>query len=104
MKVVNHSIFGLPSCPFPCNMEKEYININCYLRKKELLDLTKGSVSDARFYINQCHIPTLIFGPGGADQSCTTDESVGVDALIQAAQIYGLILINYLSEKNETRS
>jgi succinyl-diaminopimelate desuccinylase len=58
--------------------------------------------TDARFYINQFHIPTLILGPGGVDQSHTTDESVEVDALIQAAHIYGLILINYLSKKDET--
>ena len=53
--------------------------------------------TDGRFYVNQFHIPTLIFGPGGTDQSHTTNESVEVDALIEAAKIYGLILINYLS-------
>jgi succinyl-diaminopimelate desuccinylase len=53
--------------------------------------------TDGRFYVNQFHIPTLIFGPGGTDQSHTTNESVEVDALIQAAKIYGLILIEYLS-------
>jgi acetylornithine deacetylase/succinyl-diaminopimelate desuccinylase-like protein len=53
--------------------------------------------TDSRFYINQCHIPTLIFGPGGMNQSHTTDESVEVDALVQAAHIYGLILLNFLS-------
>jgi len=53
--------------------------------------------TDARFYINQLHLPTLIFGPGGVEQSHTTDESVEVDALIQAAQIYGRIILKYLS-------
>ena len=53
--------------------------------------------TDSRFYINQCHIPTLIFGPGDTNQIHTTDESVEVEALVQAAHIYGLILINYLS-------
>ncbi len=53
--------------------------------------------TDARFYINQYHIPTLIFGPGGMDQSHTTDESVEVDALVQGAHIYGLILLSFLS-------
>ena len=53
--------------------------------------------TDARFYINHFHIPTLIFGPGGMDQSHTTDESVEVDALVQGAHIYGLILLNFLS-------
>lgn len=55
--------------------------------------------TDSRFYINHCHIPTLVLGPGGTDQSHTTDESVEVEALIQAAQIYGLILIHYLSSQ-----
>jgi acetylornithine deacetylase/succinyl-diaminopimelate desuccinylase-like protein len=53
--------------------------------------------TDARFYINQCHIPTLILGPGGVDQSHTANESVEVDALVQSAHIYGLILIHFLS-------
>jgi len=53
--------------------------------------------TDSRFYINHCHIPTLVFGPGAVDQSHTTDESVEVEALVQAARIYGRILINYLS-------
>jgi len=57
--------------------------------------------TDSRFYVNQCHIPTLIFGPGGVDQSHTTDESVEVDALVHAAHIYALILVDYLSKKNE---
>jgi acetylornithine deacetylase/succinyl-diaminopimelate desuccinylase family protein len=55
--------------------------------------------TDSRFYVNRCHIPTLIFGPGGVDQSHTMDESVEVDALVQAAHIYAMILIDYLSKK-----
>jgi succinyl-diaminopimelate desuccinylase len=57
--------------------------------------------TDSRFYVNQCHIPTLIFGPGGADQSHTMDESVAVDALVHAAHIYAMILVDYLSKKDE---
>ncbi len=53
--------------------------------------------TDSRFYINQCHIPTLVFGPGAVDQSHTTDESVEVEALVQAARIYGRVLVNYLT-------
>jgi succinyl-diaminopimelate desuccinylase len=60
--------------------------------------------TDSRFYLNQCKIPTLIFGPGEVDQVHTTDESVEVDALVRAAHIDALILINYLSKKDETRS
>jgi acetylornithine deacetylase/succinyl-diaminopimelate desuccinylase-like protein len=57
--------------------------------------------TDSRFYINQCHIPTLIFGPGGVDQSHTMDESVEVDALVHAAHIYAMILVDYLSKRDE---
>jgi succinyl-diaminopimelate desuccinylase len=64
--------------------------------KKPLLRAFSG-FTDSRFYINQCHIPTLVFGPGDTNQIHTTDESVEVDALVQAAHIYALILINYLS-------
>jgi succinyl-diaminopimelate desuccinylase len=60
--------------------------------------------TDSRFYINQCRIPALIFGPGGTDQVHTTDESVEVEALVHAAHIYGLILINFLRMKDEARS
>jgi acetylornithine deacetylase len=68
--------------------------------KKPLLRGSSG-FTDSRFYINQCHIPTLIFGPGGVDQSHTTDESVEVDALVLAAHIYAKILVEYLSKKDE---
>jgi len=64
--------------------------------RKPMLRAFSG-FTDSRFYINQCHIPTLVFGPGQADQSHTTDESVEVEALVQAARIYGLILVTYLS-------
>ena len=53
--------------------------------------------TDSRFYVNQCHIPALIFGPGDTNQVHTTDESVEVEALIRAAHIYALIVIRYLS-------
>jgi succinyl-diaminopimelate desuccinylase len=55
--------------------------------------------TDSRFYINQYHIPALIFGPGGTNQIHTTDESVEVDALVHAAHIYALIVINYLTKE-----
>jgi succinyl-diaminopimelate desuccinylase len=57
--------------------------------------------TDSRFYVNQCHIPTLIFGPGGVNQTHTMDESVEVDALVHAAHIYAMILVGYLSKRDE---
>lgn len=55
--------------------------------------------TDSRYYINQCYIPTLILGPGDTNQIHTRDESVEVEALVQASHIYARILINYLSKK-----
>jgi len=64
--------------------------------KKPLLRAFSG-FTDSRFYVNHYHIPTLILGPGGVDQAHTTNESVEVEALLQAAHVYGLILVQYLS-------
>ncbi len=58
---------------------------------------TFSGFTDSRFYINQCRIPTLIFGPGNTSQIHTANESVEVEALVQASHIYGLILTHYLS-------
>jgi len=55
--------------------------------------------TDSRYYINQCRIPTLVLGPGETNQIHTKDESVEVEALVWAAHIYALIVINYLSRK-----
>ena len=87
--------------PSEVNPEEEIVKIAVdaiqdVMGKKPSLRAFSG-FTDSRFYINQCHIPTLIFGPGEVDQSHTTDESVEVEALVKAARIYGLILINYLS-------
>jgi len=86
--------------PSEVNPEEEIVEIAVeaiqnVTGKKPLLKAFSG-FTDSRFYVNQCHIPTLIFGPGGMDQSHTTDESVEVDALVHAAHIYGLIIMNYL--------
>jgi succinyl-diaminopimelate desuccinylase len=87
--------------PSEVNPEEEIVKIAVdaiqeVMGKKPSLRAFSG-FTDSRFYINQCHIPTLIFGPGEVDQSHTTDESVEVEALVQAARIYGLIVANYLS-------
>lgn len=87
--------------PSEVNPEEEIVKIAVdaiqeVMGKKPSLRAFSG-FTDSRFYINQCHIPTLIFGPGEVDQSHATDESVEVEALVKAARIYGLILVNYLS-------
>lgn len=89
--------------PSEISPEEEIINVGLeaiYRVTGEKLPLRAFSgFTDSRYYINQCHIPTLILGPGDTNQIHTRDESVEVEALVQAAQIYALIVINYLSEK-----
>jgi len=89
--------------PSEINPEEEIVKIGGeaveeVLRKKPEIKGFSG-FTDARFYINQYQIPALIFGPGGVEQSHTVDESVEVEALIQAAHIYAWIVTNYLSKE-----
>jgi acetylornithine deacetylase/succinyl-diaminopimelate desuccinylase family protein len=86
----------------PCevNPEEEIVKVGVQAiqdvtGKKPLLRAFSG-FTDSRFYINQCHIPALILGPGDVDQAHATNESVEVDALVCAAHIYALIIMNYL--------
>lgn len=87
--------------PSEVNPEEEIVRtgveaIQEVIGKKPNLSVFSG-FTDSRFYINQCRIPALILGPGNTDQSHTTDESVEVDALVNAAHIYALIILNFLS-------
>lgn len=53
-------------------------------------------ITDARFYINQAEIPTVIFGPGSLSVAHTANEWVGVDDLVAAARIYARIFVAFL--------
>jgi acetylornithine deacetylase/succinyl-diaminopimelate desuccinylase-like protein len=91
--------------PSEVNPDEEIVKIGVeaiqnVMGRKPMLKGFSG-FTDSRFYVNQCHIPTLIFGPGGVDQSHTMDESVAVDALVHAAHIYAMILVDYLSKRDE---
>jgi acetylornithine deacetylase/succinyl-diaminopimelate desuccinylase family protein len=48
-------------------------------------------ITDARFYINDASIPTIIFGPGSLGVAHAADEWVGVDDLATAARAYARI-------------
>jgi succinyl-diaminopimelate desuccinylase len=92
--------------PSEVDPEEEIVRIGVeaiqeVMGKKPLLRAFSG-FTDSRFYVNHYHIPTLILGPGGVDQAHTTNESVEVEALLQAAHIYGLIVMDYLLNKDET--
>jgi len=48
-------------------------------------------ITDARFYINQADIPTVICGPGSLTVAHTADEWVPVDELVAGARAYARI-------------
>ena len=53
-------------------------------------------ITDARFYINDAKIPTVILGPGSLSNAHIADEWVGVDELVQAARTYARIFVAFL--------
>jgi succinyl-diaminopimelate desuccinylase len=56
-------------------------------------------ITDARFYINDAGIPTVIAGPGSLSLAHTADESVGVDELVAAARAYARIFVAVLGAR-----
>ena len=55
-----------------------------------------SGITDARYYINQASIPSVILGPGSLGVAHTADESVPVDELIAAARIYARLFVAFL--------
>jgi succinyl-diaminopimelate desuccinylase len=53
-------------------------------------------ITDARFYINEARIPTVIFGPGSLTVAHTADEWIAVDELVHGARIYARIFADVL--------
>jgi succinyl-diaminopimelate desuccinylase len=53
-------------------------------------------ITDARFYINDAHIPTVILGPGSLTVAHTANESIDVEELVAGARVYARIFVAYL--------
>ena len=60
-------------------------------------DVGFTGITDARFYINQAKIPTVILGPGSLGVAHTANEWVEVEELVVAARIYARIFARFLS-------
>jgi len=60
-------------------------------------DVGFTGITDARFYINDAAIPTVIFGPGSLTVAHTADEWIEVDDLIAAARIYARVFSTLLA-------
>lgn len=57
-----------------------------------------SGITDARFYINQARIPTIILGPGSMTVAHTANEAVAVDELVSAARIYARMFAGFPGE------
>jgi succinyl-diaminopimelate desuccinylase len=53
-------------------------------------------ITDARFYINEANIPTVILGPGSLSVAHTANESIDVGELVAGARIYARLFASYL--------
>jgi succinyl-diaminopimelate desuccinylase len=54
-------------------------------------------ITDARYYINQVQVPTMVLGPGSLTVAHTANESVLVDDLVAAARVYARIFVGFLA-------
>jgi succinyl-diaminopimelate desuccinylase len=63
---------------------------------REPLDTGFTGITDARFYINDRSIPTVILGPGSLTVAHMANESVEVAELVAAARVYARVFIGFL--------
>jgi succinyl-diaminopimelate desuccinylase len=58
-------------------------------------DVGFTGITDARFYINDAHVPAVILGPGSLSVAHTANEWVSVDDLVAAARIYARVFMGF---------
>ena len=58
-------------------------------------DVGFTGITDARFYLNDAAIPSVILGPGSLSVAHAANESVAVDELVAAARIYARIFAGF---------
>jgi succinyl-diaminopimelate desuccinylase len=59
-------------------------------------DVGFTGITDARFYLNEAKIPTVLLGPGSLGVAHTANEWVDVDELVTAARIYARVFAGFL--------
>jgi succinyl-diaminopimelate desuccinylase len=60
------------------------------------LDTGFTGITDARFYLNDRSIPTIILGPGSLGVAHTVNESVEIAQLVAAARVYARVFTRFL--------
>ena len=63
---------------------------------REPRDTGMTGITDARFYLNDRGIPTVILGPGSLGVAHTANESVEVAELVAAARVYARVFLGFL--------
>ena len=56
-------------------------------------------ITDARYYINQRNIPTVLLGPGSLGAAHTADEFVETAALVRAARVFARVFVGFLGAR-----
>jgi succinyl-diaminopimelate desuccinylase len=56
-------------------------------------------ITDARFYINDAHIPTVIAGPGSLSLAHTANESIALSEMVVAARAYARMFVGFLGTR-----
>ena len=63
---------------------------------RESIDTGFTGITDARFYLNDRSIPTIILGPGSLGVAHMANESVEIDHLVTAARVYARVFVGFL--------
>jgi acetylornithine deacetylase/succinyl-diaminopimelate desuccinylase family protein len=59
-------------------------------------DVGFPGITDARYYLNDAGIPTVILGPGSLTVAHTADEWIDVAEMVDAARVYGRTFVGFL--------
>jgi succinyl-diaminopimelate desuccinylase len=62
------------------------------------LDTGFTGITDARFYLNDRSIPTIVLGPGSLGVAHTANESVEIAQLVAAARVYARVFTRFLED------
>jgi acetylornithine deacetylase/succinyl-diaminopimelate desuccinylase-like protein len=62
----------------------------------EPIDAGFTGITDARYYINQRDIPTVLLGPGSLAYAHTADEFVETADLFAAARVFARVFVGFL--------
>jgi acetylornithine deacetylase/succinyl-diaminopimelate desuccinylase-like protein len=66
------------------------------VRDEPPIDVGFPGITDARYYLNEAAIPSVILGPGSMTVAHTADEWIDVAEMVAAARIYARTFVGFL--------